>query len=82
MGKGRSGQSKLNAEGTGLLITYVVYPPGTKRLFTKGKRAYYCEVIRITEQTTGVHIGSLLPPLYEGGIRFWQFTYLVKILES
>lgn len=88
MGKNRHGQSKLNKELNGTLITYEVLRTGDKRFFIKGKRRYYCEVLGLAELRTGLHRGSiqtpanLYPPARISGLRWWQFTYMVKILEN
>jgi hypothetical protein len=68
-----------------------VLQPGDKMFFTKGKRRYYCAVIGIAETRTGVYAISASSSirLIDGkpkgswhGRRWWQFTYLVKILEN
>jgi hypothetical protein len=82
MDKFRHGQCKLNAQSNGPLITYEVLRPGNVKIFTKGKRQYVCEVIRLVEIKTGVSIGSLAVTTYKGGNRYWQFSYLVKIIEN
>jgi hypothetical protein len=75
MSKNRAGSTKWNADKTGPLITYEVLRPGDKRFFTKGKRRYYCEVVRLVETRTGKYcLGTTN--------RWWMFTYLVKVIEN
>lgn len=81
MTKNRSGYTRWNKDLTGPLITYEVLKPGEKRFFTKGKRRYFCEVKAMVEMRTGYN-SSLLGSCVSKGPRWWQFTYLVKILEA
>jgi hypothetical protein len=67
--------------------TYEVLKQGEKRMFTKGKRQYYCEVLGMCEFRTGLYIGSIREPKHYinnrmHGMRWWQFSYLVLILEN
>lgn len=50
--------------------------------FQLGKRRYFCEVIRLAETKTGVYMASVEPGTLKGGVRYWQFTYVVKIIEN
>lgn len=65
-----------------------IYRPGDMDFFTKGKRRYWCMVMAITETRTGVYCGSndtqfaYKTPHPLEGRRYWQFTYMVKIIES
>lgn len=60
-----------------------IYRKGDRDYFIKGKRRYYCEVLGISETKTGLHCWTtaFLPGQYVGP-RYWQFTYVVKILEN
>lgn len=55
---------------------------GHQGYFQCGKRRYFCEVIRLVETKTGVYTASIEPATFKGGVRYWQFSYLVKILEN
>lgn len=83
MTKDRHGSSRLNKELNGPLITYEVLRSGDRRWFIKGKRRYYCEVLGMVEMKTGVynwyHQSS---EWFQKGIRWWQFTYLVKVINN
>lgn len=87
MDKKRCRYTALNKENNGPLITYEVLRGGDKRFFTKGKRQYYCVVLGIVEIRTGVHVWDAYS-YPDGSVKFkpynrwWQFTYLVKILEN
>ena len=67
--------------------TYEVLRPGDQRFFTKGKRRYWCEVLALIETRTGFtcwpmgHQPVKIQSLYRAP-RWWQFTYLVRILEN
>lgn len=78
MTKNRHGSSKLNKELTAPLNTFEVLRAGDKKFFTKGKRRYFCEVVRLIETRTGVYVSSIETT----NLRYWQFTYLVKVLEN
>ncbi len=86
MDKKRHGQTKLNKEANGPLITYEVLRIGDKRFFTKGKRRYYCIVLGLIETRTGLYTWDAYHSEYmiqfRPILRWWQFTYLVKILEN
>lgn len=81
MTKNRHGSTRLNKDLTGPLITYEVLKPGTERWFTKGKRRYYCEVLALVEMKTGYFCSLCGSSLWKGN-RWWQFTYLVKIISN
>jgi hypothetical protein len=57
---------------------YKRYRDGDKDLFQKGKRKYYCEVICLAETKVGWYITAF----DKRGPRYWQFTYLVRILNN
>lgn len=79
-----------NAELNGPRITYEVLRPGMRRYFEKGKRKYFCEVMGITDIKTGLYPGSIIKiskswmaaPHLKRAIRYWQFTYLVMVVEN
>jgi hypothetical protein len=81
MTKNRHGSTRWNKDLTGPLITYEVLKPKDKRHFTKGKRRYYCEVVAHIETKTGYFCTLVGNSLWKGN-RWWQFTYLVKVLEN
>lgn len=60
--------------------------PTTKDFFVKGGRRYYCEVIGCVERRSGWYHGVWLYPErraeLDKRVRWWQFTYLVQILEN
>lgn len=60
-----------------------IYRKGDKDYFIKGKRRYFCEVLGISETRTGLYCWntSFLPGQYKGR-RWWQFVYVVRILEN
>lgn len=60
-----------------------LYRKGDKDYFVKGKRRYYCEVLGISRTSTGLFCWntSFLPGQYKGP-RWWQFTYVCKIIEN
>lgn len=62
-------------------VTYEVLKPGHRAYFTKGKRRYYCEVMALVELRTGYNNYLQGNEVWKGP-RWWQFTYLVKILEN
>lgn len=83
MTKDRHGNSRLNKELNGPLITYEVLKPGTEQWFTKGKRRYYCEVLGLVETRTGIyHWFHNSSQWFQKGRRWWQFTYLVKVIQN
>lgn len=67
---------------------YKLYKVGDRDYFTKGKRRYYCEVKALQEVKTGFNIRSYNPLFTNNfkhtieGRRYWQFTYLVQIIEN
>lgn len=68
---------------------YKLYRVGEKDFFTKGKRQYYCEVRAIVEIRTGIYVTSFDSEWTRNftnncwrGPRWWQFSYLVVILEN
>lgn len=81
MTKNRHGSTRWNKDLTGPLITYEVLKPGTRRHFVKGKRQYYCEVLAMVEMRTGMWASKTGNCLWKGS-RWWQFTYLVEVLEN
>lgn len=81
--RGKWNCSRLNKELNGRLITYEVLRPKSKRHFTKGKRRYYCEVLGLVEMKTGIyHWYHKSNEWFQKGQRWWQFTYLVRVLEN
>ena len=62
------------------------YPAGTKMYFQHKNRRYYCEVMGCIEERTGWHYGVW--PDHPVGHQidkrpqWWQFTYVVKVLEN
>lgn len=81
--RGKWNGSRLNKELNGRFITYEVLRPKDKRYFTKGKRRYYCEVLGLVETKTGFyHWYHSSSQWFQKGQRWWQFTYLVKVLEN
>lgn len=80
--RGKWNSSRMNKELNGPLITYEVLRPKDKRHFTKGKRRYYCEVVAMVEMKTGFHAAYMAGDSFFKGSRWWQFTYLVKVLEN
>lgn len=60
---------------------------GSVEYFQKGKRKYLCEVRGIIETRTGIFPASFInttnytDPVNKG-VRYWQFSYLLKVLES
>lgn len=80
---------RMNADCSGPLITYEVLRPGMIRTFTKGKRTYVCKVIALVELKTGLHYyqhkAQETGPDYFNPwqfTRWWQFSYLVRIIEN
>lgn len=74
-----------------LLLTspkFRLYKPGDMDFFIKGKRRYWCMVYAIIETRTGVYCGAnnvqftYRKPHPLEGRRYWQFTYMVKIIEN
>lgn len=60
---------------------------GDRRMLTKGKRRYFCEILGLIETRTGYYRGSIWKPKDNlnnriSGRRWFIFTYLVKILEN
>ncbi len=66
--------------------TYEVLKQGEIRMFEKGRRKYLCEVQGMVEYRTGLKTWSLkeqvLNKRFTPHYRWWQFTYLVKIIEN
>ena len=78
---------KMNKECNGKLITYEVLRQNDERFFVKGKRQYFCRVLGMVQMTVGFWPGSIAEPRFirinkVSGKRFWQFSYLVQILEN
>lgn len=68
---------------------YKIYKVGEKDFFTKGKRKYYCEVRAIVETRTGIYVTNFDSAWTKNftnncwrGPRWFQFSYLVVILEN
>lgn len=65
-----------------------VYKRGDRDYFVKDNRRYFCEVRAISKTTTGYHRWQDLAKDGEINrkkwpfLRWWQFTYVVKILEN
>jgi hypothetical protein len=81
MDKRRHVNTRLNKDLSGPLITYEVLRPGDCRHFTKGNRRYYCQVVALVELRTGYYCAMLTTKSWKG-TRWYQFSYLVKILEN
>lgn len=66
--------------------TLIYKKPGTKDFFIHKGRRYYCEVIGCVEQRFGWYHGVWLHPerkaTIDRRVMWWQFTYLVQILEN
>lgn len=73
---------KFNKDLSGPLITYEVLRPGDKRFYTKGKRRYYCMVLAMVEIKTGYNCHTVSSNSLYKAPRWWQFTYLVRIIEN
>lgn len=60
-----------------------LYRKGDRDYFVKGKRRYFCQVLGISETRTGLYCWttSFLDGCYVGP-RWWQFTYVVQIIEN
>lgn len=81
--------SKQMIKNNSYSTQYRLYKVGEKDFFTKGKRRYFCEVRALVETRTGIHVTS-----YDSdwtinftsdawkGPRWFQFSYLVVILEN
>jgi hypothetical protein len=88
MTKNRVAYSRWNVEKNGPLCTYEVLRPGDERFFTKGKRRYFCRVVLIQEMRTGLchwlHTpnDNISKDHVQSKVRWWQFFYLVRILEN
>lgn len=68
-------------------LTYEVLRKGHERIFVKGKRQYVCRVIALVETKTGFcnwldYKMTDTRDGFEPTIRFWQFSYLVRILQN
>lgn len=68
---------------------YRLYKIGEKDFFTKGKRRYFCEVRALVETRTGIYVTSKDTEWTNRfksnawrGPRWFQFSYLVVILEN
>jgi hypothetical protein len=65
---------------------FKLYKIGERDYFQKGKRRYYCEVRGLVETKVGWSVKSTRSQYttdnFWQGRRYWQFTYLVKILEN
>lgn len=80
--KNRHGQTKWNITLNGPLITYEVLRPGDQRFFVKGKRRYLCKILALVELKTGYNAYPTGSNSLFTGPRWWQFSYLVQILEN
>lgn len=87
MKKDRS-NCRPNKELNGPFITYEVLRRGDERFFVKGKRNYRCIVIALVETRCGLgywlHTSRGSYENFEASerTRWWQFSYLVKIIEN
>lgn len=92
VGEGFISVSKQMMKGGAYPFTplYKLYRKGDRDYFVKGKRRYYCEVKALVETRTGFRVRSFnrawthdfnTRSSIEGG-RYWQFSYLVQILEN
>jgi hypothetical protein len=80
-------RGKYNCNCYRIPTTYEVLRCGDRRFFTKGKRRYWCEVVALIETRTGFDCWPLGEQSVEKislfrSTRWWQFTYLVRILEN
>lgn len=88
MAKNRHAQCKWNKEMTGNFITYEVLRQNDIRVFEKGKRKYVCRVVSMVEMRTGYYNwldytdDNKSREYIEIGKRWWQFFYLVRIMEN
>lgn len=71
------------SKGTDTLFFRV---PGSKDYFQHKNRRYYCEVMGCIEERTGWYYGvwpnSPALQQIDKRVQWWQFTYVVKILEN
>lgn len=71
-----------------LVMKEKVHKAGDRGYFVKGKRSYFCEVMGISQTTTGYFLWRDLAKDGElnkkkwAFARWWQFTYVVKIIEN
>lgn len=87
MSKDRYRQSTIDPETREKLNTYEILRPGEIRTLQKGKRKYVCKVLGIVEFSTGLYPGSVSGPyptlsIVLSGRRWYQFSYLVEIIEN
>lgn len=92
VGEGFLSRSKTMSKGGRYPFTplYKLYKVGDRDFFVKGKRKYFCEVKALQETRTGFRIRSFDPVWTHNfntrssieTTRYWQFTYLVQILEN
>jgi hypothetical protein len=68
--------------GLGWKATLRVKKIGYRGYFQYKKRQYYGEIVRLLETRTGVYKASICSTTYKNGVRYWQFTYLIKVIES
>jgi len=64
-----------------------IYQAGYVGYFEKGKRKYLCKVEGVVETNTGLYKGSIWTGEHNlngkiSGRRWWQFTYLVTVIEN
>lgn len=80
-------RGKTNVNCYRIPTSYEVLKRGDQRFFTKGKRRYWCEVLAMIEMRTGFNCWSQgqqpvkVQSLYKAP-RWWQFTYLVRVIKN
>lgn len=83
-----SKRMKKNRWGHCRVTQELVRKRGDKDYFVKDNRRYFCEVLAISRTTTGYARWRDLAMNHEIDrqkwpfLRWWQFTYVVKILEN
>lgn len=82
MAKSRQRLSTYDHNKHEKLRTYEVLRPGEQRFFQKGKRRYFCQVLQLVEIRTGFNCFPIGGTSLYHAPRWWQFTYLVRILEN
>ena len=75
-------QSKAPIEGMGWKAVLKIKRVGWEGYFQHGKRKYFGRIVRILETRCGVYRGSICYTTYKYGVKYWQFTYLVKVIEN
>lgn len=61
---------------------FKIYKKGDRDYFMKGKRTYLCEVLCIIQTTTGIYNWQNMQYNLSPWLRWWQFTYAVKVIEQ